>query len=154
MRYTVIVDEEKRVVEVVLKSGIKGKAKCMPTDHFSYDIGITLALERAKVAEKNVENSVKSVKPIKKAKAEKPFKEGERVRFKSWEEMEKEYGVDSFGDIKCYLDFTTEMKPFCNTYATIREIDSSGEVILMLSSAKNISLSDWQFSTDMIKHIN
>lgn len=29
------------------------------------------------------------------------FKVGDKVRIRSWEDMEKEFGVDSDGDIKC-----------------------------------------------------
>lgn len=57
MKYTVSINEKKRIVTVNL-DGYVGEAKCCPTDNFCLSTGIELALERAKVAKKNA-----SVKP-------------------------------------------------------------------------------------------
>ena len=38
------------------------------------------------------------------------FKVGDKVRIKTWEKMKKEFGLDSWGDIRCKLYFTSEMK--------------------------------------------
>lgn len=156
MNFTVTINEEKRTVEVKLPSGIKGKAKCMFTDHFSYDVGITLALERARVAEKVLLRPTKTA-PTKPTvvKAEKPFTVGERVRFKSWEQMCKEFSVDEDGDIalphKDY--FLIEMKELCNTYATIAHIDRCGNIDFIKMSAGDDWIAEYNYTSDMIEHI-
>lgn len=75
------------------------------------------------------------------------FKVGDRVQFKTWEEMEKEFGVDCSGDIK--NDFVTSMKHLCGTYATIETIGLNGNIKLNDFSAKGDT--QWVYSTDMIK---
>lgn len=75
------------------------------------------------------------------------FKVGDRVQFKTWEEMEKEFGVDCSGDIK--NDFVTSMKHLCGTYATIETIGLNGDIKLTDFSAKGDT--QWVYSTDMIK---
>lgn len=51
MKYTVSINEKSRTVTVDYK-GSKGVAKCCPTDKFDINVGIELALERAKVVHK------------------------------------------------------------------------------------------------------
>lgn len=64
MKYTVSINEKKRIVTVTL-DGYVGKAKCCPTDNFCLSTGIELALERAKVAKKNAEaEKVAPTKPM------------------------------------------------------------------------------------------
>ena len=156
MKFTVIIDEEKRTIEVKLPSGAKGKAKCMPTDHFSYDVGITLALERAKVAEKTLLKPANAI-PVKKqeTKAVKPFKVGERVRFKSWKQMCKEFSVDNMGDIVLPNEefFLSEMKELCGTYATITAIYNDGHVDFEKMSAGRNWVSAYDYYDYMIEHI-
>ena len=156
MKFTVSINEEKRTIEVELPSGAKGKAKCMHTDHFSYDVGITLALERARIAEKALFPPIKtaSTKPIA-VKAEKPFKVGERVRFKSWQQMCNEFSVDGQGDIVLPDDeyFLAEMRALCGTYATIENIDRYGYVDFTKMSAGSHWISEYDYRLDMIEHI-
>ena len=57
MKYTVAIDESKKEIKVTLADGTVGVAKCCPTDNFNLGTGIELALERAKVAKKNKENT-------------------------------------------------------------------------------------------------
>ena len=152
MKFTVSINEEKRTIEVKLPSGIKGKAKCMLTDPFSYDVGITLALERARVAEKA---SLQPTKPIT-TKAEKPFKVGERVRFKSWKRMCNEFSVDINGFIVFPNEeyFTIGMKELCGTYATITHINKDGYIVLTKMSAGSHWINEYAYTLDMIEHIN
>lgn len=156
MNFTVSINEEKRTIEVKLPSGIKGKAKCMLTDHFSYDVGITLALERARVAEKAFLRHTKTTptKPIV-VKAEKPFKVGERVRFKTWEQMRNEFSVDYAGDIVLPNEeyFLAEMKKLCGTYATIANIDRFGYVDFIKMSAGSYWIDAYDYCLDMLEHI-
>ena len=80
---------------------------------------------------------------------EKPFKVGDRVQFKTWEEMENEYGLDIDFDIQTYCDFRKGMKHLCGTYATIKQINGEG-VELSDFTANGDTL--WCYSLDMLKH--
>lgn len=77
------------------------------------------------------------------------FKVGDRVQFKTWEEMEKEFGVDCFGDIR--NGFVTTMKHLCGTHATIKRFKENGDVELNHFSSKGDTF--WGYSTDMIKPV-
>ena len=46
------------------------------------------------------------------------YKVGQKVRVKSWEQMEKEYGLNSCGSIKTPSSFTREMIWFCGMIFT------------------------------------
>jgi len=50
------------------------------------------------------------------------YKVGDKVRIKSWKEMEKEYGVDSHGDIKSGVPFLTSMRKYCGKIMTIQQV--------------------------------
>ena len=79
------------------------------------------------------------------------FKVGDRVQFKSWEEMEKEFGLTINGDIKIKpVVFSRDMKHLCGTYATISEIDRE-EVELKDFTSKGDT--NWFYSLDMIKPV-
>lgn len=70
------------------------------------------------------------VKKLKKVEFPKySFKVGDRVRFRSWDDMKCEFGVDPRcpADIcikKDNMYFTVFMSPLCGTYATIKRIHS------------------------------
>lgn len=81
------------------------------------------------------------------------FKVGDKVKIKSWQEMEKEFGLNRFESINCKFSFTKEMEKYCGAVATISGIDSNGTVNLT-SASPNIDFSVWTFSTDMIKKTN
>ena len=71
------------------------------------------------------------VKKLKKVEFSKySFKVGDRVRFRSWDDLKREFGVDPCcpADIcikKDSMYFTCFMSPLCGTYATIKRIYSS-----------------------------
>ncbi len=81
------------------------------------------------------------------------FKVGDKVKIKSWQEMEEEFGLNCAENINCNFTFTKEMEKYCGAVATIRRIDSDGEVELT-STSSNLDFSYWTFSTDMIKKVN
>ena len=79
------------------------------------------------------------------------FKVGDRVRIRQWDDMEREFGLDSLGDINCKLFFTRAMEGegLCGRTATIIDIDSDGGVDLAFDD-KSGDL-EWQYSTDMLE---
>lgn len=81
------------------------------------------------------------------------FKVGDKVKIKSWEEMEKEFGLLPNGSINCNFGFIREMEEYCGATATISGINSDGKVELT-STSSNLDFSKWHFSTDMIKKEN
>jgi hypothetical protein len=62
MKYTVIVNEAKKEIRVML-DGYEGIARCCPTDNFNLGTGIELALERAKVAKAEANKPKPAAKP-------------------------------------------------------------------------------------------
>lgn len=78
------------------------------------------------------------------------FKIGDRVRFKSWARMAKEYRVQDDGDIKIKdVFFTRDMKHLCNTFATVRGTQVGPERIL-LSDFTAGGDTDWSYSPEML----
>ena len=75
------------------------------------------------------------------------FKVGDRVKFKSWDEMEKEFGADR--DCYLYVGFSKEMKHLCNTYATIEKIYDDFHVELDNFTANGDIF--WDYNLDMLK---
>ena len=61
-----------------------------------------------------------------------------------------EFGA-SDGDIKMQYFFTTKMKKFCNTYATIKSIYGNSEVVLKNFSKKVSYQGGYIFTLDMLK---
>ena len=76
------------------------------------------------------------------------FHVGDRVQFKTWEEMVEEFGVDACNCIKCRSGFIPEMKHLCGTYATIFLISNA---FVRLKDFTEHSDIDWVYSIDMIK---
>ena len=78
------------------------------------------------------------------------FKVGDRVQFKSWEEMEKEFGTYSDGNIRTHIVFSKQMRHLCGTFATIRYLGQDGyDVYLQDMTAKGYTR--FLYSTDMLK---
>ncbi len=97
---------------------------------------------------------IKKVKELEKRldeseKTKHKFKVGDRVQFKSWEEMEKDFGTDTFGNIKVERSFTPEMKHLCGTYATIARLNS--EICKLKDFTANGETDLWIYSLDMLK---
>ena len=80
------------------------------------------------------------------------FKVGDRVQFKTWKEMEEEFGTIPFGIIKVMCGFTEEMRYLCGTFATISEIGEDFETICLKDfSIEHEDNLAWEYSTDMLK---
>lgn len=82
---------------------------------------------------------------------ERKFKVGDRVQIKSWEEMEKELGIDFDGNINSLFGFPKNMKHLCGRTAKIESMD--GEEIKLVDWSDISGDMRWKYSTDMIKHL-
>lgn len=81
----------------------------------------------------------------------KGFKVGDRVQFKSWKEMEKEFELNSRGNIEMGgVRFKQEMRHLCGTYATIKRINGINVELCDFTSSGNIF--PWWYTLDMLKH--
>jgi hypothetical protein len=73
------------------------------------------------------------------------FKVGDKVVFKSWEELEHQFGVDVNDNINCDYCFTPEMRYLCGQTIVIKGLEGNRIYGHHLG---------WSISTDMIKHFN
>lgn len=77
------------------------------------------------------------------------YKVGDKVTIRSWDDMKKEYGTDSAGDIKVPCIFNSEMKEYCGRKMTISEMRRSylgDRYIYFLEGAEM-----WKFSEGMFE---
>ena len=137
------------IVIVILGDGRKGIAKCSPADKFNLAFGTALAVARA-YGDKETEAKLLA-EPVEPVKEKPKFKVGELVRIRQWDDMEKEFGVDSMGDINSLVAFVTSMKPLCGKYAEIVRLNGS-LVELKFFNCDDLS-KDWGYSTDMIEKV-
>lgn len=86
------------------------------------------------------------------------FKVGDRVRFRSWDDMKCEFGVDPKTgsiNIRGKIYFDKYMRPLCKTYATIESIRVCRDGLLRVELSKSSSNEDVfnysSFSTDMLE---
>lgn len=81
------------------------------------------------------------------------FKVGDRVRIRSWSDMEKEFGLNDSGSIACRCSFTESMRSQCGKVLTIEQIHSKGS-----DGSYRVEFEEEDFrnsySTDMIEPIN
>ena len=82
------------------------------------------------------------------------FKVGDRVQFKSWDEMEKEFGLTESGHIQLPNDwvFNRRMKYFCGSCATIKSISEHG-VVELEDITNDRGEKMWQYTFDMLKPV-
>lgn len=139
----------KNAVVIILNDGRKGVAKCSPDDKFNTAFGTALAVARA-YGDKETEAKLLA-EPSEPVKEEPKFKVGELVRIRQWDDMVKEFGVDSVGDIDSCVPFVTSMKPLCGKYAEIVRLNGS-LVELKFFNCGGLNTS-WRYSTDMIEKV-
>ena len=82
------------------------------------------------------------------------YKAGDKVKIKSWKEMEKEFGPSDSGIINCKLSFTGTMerelnKKFPDRILTIEDINEAGNYYGM--EKYGIEKISTQWTDDMIK---
>lgn len=75
------------------------------------------------------------------------FKIGDKVRVREWDDMAKEFGVNSQGDIDKLPFFTPEMKPYCGKVVTIDGTSVCGWFTIKESSR-------WKFCEGMFEPVN
>lgn len=68
-----------------------------------------------------------------------------KYRIKQWDQMEKEFGLDSSGDIACEGSFVTEMRSACGT---IIEHDFNQNPFTI-----HIDFEPWCISPDMVEEV-
>lgn len=114
----------------------KAIARCNPADEFDFHIGAKLAFSRLMgEPEENQQDELKIVKCDR-------YEVGDKVLIRDWDDMEKEFGLDRDGDIRCIPCFSTKMKKFCNKIITVCKVDVDGDCYTEGKS--------WTFSRCMI----
>lgn len=83
------------------------------------------------------------------------FKIGDEVVFKSWEEMEKQYGLDDDGQIPTKFTFIKDMRCLCGTKAIIKNL-TNNRIYLEFDPAEKEAIKEnekhfWSYDTQMIK---
>lgn len=127
----VIYSEGDNVTALDKSTGKKAIARCI-----DFHIGAKLAFNRLMgEPEENQQDKLKIVKCDR-------YEVGDKVLIRDWDDMEKEFGLDSDGDIDCKPCFTTGMKKFCNKIITVCEINWNGRYYTEGES--------WKFSRCMI----
>ena len=71
------------------------------------------------------------------------FKVGDKVKIRQWDDMEKEFGLDTFGSINVRFHFCERMRKYCGKVMTITDIWGDNYT---LEGAKS-----WSFSEDMFE---
>lgn len=93
---------------------------------------------------------INDILPAKSKPEHHDFKVGDRVQFKSWDEMEKEFGLDMYGNISS-IAFDKKMKHLCGTYATIETIYNDNFFNVELQDFSTKGSVDWGFTLKMLK---
>lgn len=79
------------------------------------------------------------------------FKPGDRVQFKTWEEMEKEFGLTANGGINTQIPFTILMRHLCGAFATIYRIYGNDVFLKDISTEERTFFA---YTLDMLKPAN
>ena len=117
----VIYRDDNEVTALDKSTGKKAIARCNPADEFDFHIGAKLAFSRLMgEPEENQQGELKIVKCDR-------YEVGDKVLIRDWDDMEKEFGLDSDGDIRCMPCFSTKMKKFCNKIITVCRVDVDGD---------------------------
>lgn len=136
----VIYRDDNEVTALDKSTGKKAIARCNPADEFDFYTGAKLAFSR--LMGEPVENQQDKLKIVKCDH----YEVGDKVLIRDWDDMEKEFGVDRYGDIRSKCAFLQCMKRNCNQIRTIKKITNCGNYIMLEDS----SIIDYAFSSDTI----
>ena len=67
-----------------------------------------------------------------------------KIRIREWEDMEREFGLDEYGDIDCYYNFIKGMKKYCGKIIEIDEVTFIKDAFIY---------DNWIFTDDMYEVI-
>lgn len=84
---------------------------------------------------------------IKMTYSKRDFKVGQRVRVRRWDDMEREFGCTSEGNINCNYIFIHDMNYLCGQEFTIEAIRGDDTVIFVEND-------DYHYSLDMIEPLH
>jgi hypothetical protein len=73
------------------------------------------------------------------------YKVGDKVTIRQWDDMKKEFGLNTLGIIACKAKFTNSMREFCGKTIVIDEVLHSGNYMI-----KNVN---WVWSDDMFEPV-
>lgn len=76
------------------------------------------------------------------------FKVGDKVVVRSWDDMEKEFGLNGRGNIDVRCGFTPEMRHLCGKVVTIKSITTSGLAYRIKEDSEAFYWSDSMFEPD------
>lgn len=138
----------KMVIAHESETGREGIAKCSPDDKFDFSIGARIALLR--LFGEEVPDSLTGKD---KADEKEEFKVGDRVVIRDWDDMEKEFGLNCMGSIKCQFSFTTEMKKLCGQVAQIKSFNAFDHKNVRLDFENFTGNTAYSFSTGMIRKV-
>lgn len=131
----VIYRDGNKVTALDKSTGKKAIARCI-----DFHIGAKLAFSRLMgKPEEKPQDKPKIVKCDR-------YEVGDKVLIRDWDDMEKEFGVDRYGDIRSKCAFVQCMKRHCNQIRTIKKITNCGNYIMLEDS----SIIGYAFSSDTI----
>lgn len=81
------------------------------------------------------------------------FKVGDRVRVRAWDDMLREFGMKSNGDIACQFTFTGDMRRFCGKVGTITTARPSNGLYYLAIDGEKYAPADYCFSNDMLEAV-
>lgn len=136
LKETIVICRDGNKVTAIDKStGKKAIARCI-----DFHIGAKLAFSRLMgKPEEKPQDKLKIVKCDR-------YEVGDKVLIRDWDDMEKEFGVDRYGDIRSKCAFVQCMKRHCNQIRTIKKITNCGNYIMLEDS----SIIGYAFSSDTI----
>ncbi len=135
----VIYSDGNKVTALDKSTGKKAFTRCNPADEFDFHTGAKLAFSRLMREPENQQDKPKVVKCD-------HYEVGDKVLIRDWDDMEREFGLDSEGDIRSRCIFVQFMKRYCNQICTIKEITDFGNYTML----GDHSARDWAFSNDTI----
>lgn len=80
------------------------------------------------------------------------FSAGDRVLIRQWEDMEREFGVNTDGNIDCCFTFTNDMRRLCGREFTIRKVESNGRIYFQNDAIDLIR--NFSISADMLEFLS